>query len=130
MGVATFFILEVPDYESAMVIYLCVCLCLSVYIRSYNTGRSFDPIFMKFIWLVRVRSWVNPVVFGNNPPNGTTYMGENLPQNQFFGFKSDGMGVFEKKTKNLKTVFGTPFTKKKVIFIFVVRDTPPPHSQK
>ncbi len=26
-------------------------------IRSYDTGRSFDPIFMKFTWLVRVHSW-------------------------------------------------------------------------
>ncbi len=38
------------------------------------------------------------------------------PQKQFFGFKSDGMGFFEKK--NLTTVFGTPFSKKKVIFFF------------
>ncbi len=58
-------------------------------IRSYDTGRSFDPIFMKFTWLVRVHSGVNPIVFGNNRPNRTTYMGKNVPQNQFFGLKSD-----------------------------------------
>ncbi len=52
-----------------------------------------------------------------NRPNRTTDMGGNVAPNQFFGFKSDGMAFFEKK---LKTVFGTPFTKKKVIFIFVV----------
>ncbi len=33
------------------------------------------------------------------------------PQNQFFGFKADGMEFVEKK--NLRTVLGTPFTKKK-----------------
>ncbi len=95
-------------------------------IRSYDTGRSFDPIFTKFTWLMRVHPWVNPIVFGNNRPNRTTYMGENVPQNQYFGFKLDGMGFFEKK--NLKTIFGTPFTKKEVIFISVVR--PPPSLKK
>ncbi len=67
----TFFDLKVPDYESAMLIY-------SKYIRSYDAGRSFDPIFMKFTWLVRVHSWVSPIVFGNNRPNRTTDMGENV----------------------------------------------------
>ncbi len=70
--VVTFFILEVPDYKSAMIIYF-------IYISSYDTGRSFDPIFLKFTWLVRVQSWVNPMVFGNNRPNRTTDMGENVP---------------------------------------------------
>ncbi len=46
--------------------------------RSYDTGRSFEPIFMKFTWLVRVHSWVNPIVFGNNRPNRTTDMKENV----------------------------------------------------
>ncbi len=63
-------------------IYVCV--------RSYDTSRSFELIFMKFTRLVRVHPWVNPIVFGNNQPNRTTDMGENVPQNQFFGFKSDG----------------------------------------
>ncbi len=79
----------------------CVCVCVCVCKRSYDTGdtgRSFDPIFMKFACLVRVHSWVNPIVFGHNRPNRTTYMGENVLQNQFFGFNSDGMGFFEKKT--------------------------------
>ncbi len=49
----------------------------------------------------------------------------NTQQPLFEAFLDDGMGFFEKK--NLKTVFGTPFTKKKVIFIFVVR---PPFPQK
>ncbi len=75
MGVVTFFVLEVPD-----------------------TGLSFDPMFMKFTWLVRVHSWVNSIVFGNNRHNRTTDMGKMCPQNQFFAFKSDGMEFFEKKT--------------------------------
>ncbi len=61
-------------------------------------GSSFKPIFMKFTWLVRVYSWVNPIVFGNNRPNRNTEKGENVPQNQFFGFKSDSMRFFEEKT--------------------------------
>ncbi len=74
----TFFVLKVPDYESAMFIYIYVC------IRSYDTGRSFDPIFMKFTWLVRVHSKVDPIVFGNNRPNRTTDMGKNVPPKPVF----------------------------------------------
>ncbi len=83
----TFFVLEVPDYESAVCVRACVCVCVYVRIciRSYDTGRSFDPIFMKFTWFVRVHSWVKPiVVFGNNRPNKTTYMGENVPPKPVF----------------------------------------------
>ncbi len=69
--------------------------------------------------LVHVHSWVNPIVFRNKRPNRTTDMEKMCPQNQFFSFKSNGMGFFW--GKYLKTVFGTPFPKKKVIFIFVVR---------
>ncbi len=29
----------------------------------HDTGRSFEPIFMKFTWLVRVHPWVIPIVF-------------------------------------------------------------------
>ncbi len=74
----TFFVLEVPDYKSAMLIYI------YIYKRSYDTGRSFDLIFMTFTWLVRVHSWVNHIVFGNNRPNRTTYMGENVPPKLVF----------------------------------------------
>ncbi len=66
VGVVTFLVLEMPDYESA------IC------IRTHDTGRSFEPIFMKFTWLVRVHSRVNPIVFGNNRPNRTTDVGENV----------------------------------------------------
>ncbi len=57
-----------------------ICIC----IRSYDIGRSFDPIFMKFTWLVRVHSWVNSIVFGNNRPNRTTDMGENVTPKPVF----------------------------------------------
>ncbi len=57
-------------------------------IRSYNTGRSFEPISMKFTRLVRIHSWVNLIVFGNNRPNETTDMYENEPQNWLKGASS------------------------------------------
>ncbi len=68
-------------------------------IRTHNTGRRFEPIFMKFTWLLRVHSWANPIVFGNNRSNRTTDMGKNVSAKPvFFRFKSDGMGFFEEKT--------------------------------
>ncbi len=66
---------------------------------------------MKFTWLVRVHSSVNPMVFGNSRSNGTTDMGENVTRKPVSGFKSDGMVFFEEK--NLKTVFGTSSLPKK-----------------
>ncbi len=35
-----------------------------------DTGRSFEPIFMKFALLVRIHPWMNPIAFGNNQPKG------------------------------------------------------------
>ncbi len=46
--------------------------------------KLFEPIFIKLTWLVRVHSWVNPVVFGNNRPNRATNMGENVPPKPVF----------------------------------------------
>ncbi len=71
-----------------------------MYKNVYDTGRTFEPIFMKLTRLVRVYPRVNSIVFGNNRPNKTTYIGENVPLNQFFGFKSDGMSFLRKKLKN------------------------------
>ncbi len=96
---------------------VCVCVCVCV-LLNYDTGRSFDPIFMKFTWLVWVHSWVNSIVFGNNWPNRTTYMGENVPPKTSFSGLSQTVWDFLRK--KLKTIFGTPFTKKKVTLIFVV----------
>ncbi len=83
----------------------------SLCIRSYDTGSSFEPIFMKFTWLVRAHSWVNPIVFGNNRPNRTTDMGENVPPKLFFRVQVRQCGIFWEK--NLKTVSGTPYRPKK-----------------
>ncbi len=33
------------------------------YCYCHDIGHSFAPIFMKFTWLVRVRMWVNPILF-------------------------------------------------------------------
>ncbi len=79
-----------------------------VYSSYYATSRSSRLIFMKFACLVRVHTWVNLIVFGNNPPNRTTDMGKNVPPKLVRG-------------KNFKTIFGTPFPTEKVIFIFVVQ---------
>ncbi len=72
MRVVTFFILEIPDYKSTKLIYLYIYIC----IRSYNTGRCFEPIFMKFTRLLLVHLWVNPIAFGNNRLNRITDMGK------------------------------------------------------
>ncbi len=98
-----------------------------MYIRSYDTGHSFDPIFMKFTWLVRAHSRVDPSIFGNNRPNKSHIWGKMCPQNQFFGFKSDGMyGSFW--GKNLKTVFlyFVPHLPKKRLYSFLSSDHPVP----
>ncbi len=83
----TFFVLKVPDYESAMLIYLCVYIYINICIRGYDTGPSFDPIFMKFTWLVRVHSWVNPILLETIGPIEPQIWGKMCPQNRFFGFK-------------------------------------------
>ncbi len=74
---------------------------------------------MKFTWLVRVHSWVNPIVFGNSRPNRTTDTEENVSPKPVFRVYVRRYGVFWEK--NLKTVFDTRFPLKKVIFIFLVR---------
>ncbi len=116
VGVVTFFILEVPDvpdYKSAMLLYSYIC------IRLRDTSRSFEPIFMKSTWLVRVHPRVNPIGFGNNRPNRSTDMGENVPLKPIFWIKFGRYGF--SWGKNLKIVFSTPLSTEKIIFIFVVR---------
>ncbi len=72
--------------------------------RTYDTGASFELIFMKFACLMRVYPWVNRIVFGNNRCNRTTDLGENVPQNQFFGFHSASIEFFMEKTYKLYLV--------------------------
>ncbi len=94
--------LRMPDIGHRFflkIVYILPIGYMHMYVLSYNTGRNFETIFMKFIWLMQVHSWVNTIVFGNKQrPDRTTDMGDMCPQNQFFGFKSDGMGCSEKKT--------------------------------
>ncbi len=54
---------------------------------------------MKFTWLVRVHPWVNPIAFGNNWPNRTTDIGENVSLKPVFCFHSAGTAFFEEKTR-------------------------------
>ncbi len=70
--------------KSAMLIYF-------IWIRTHDTGRRLEPIFLKFTELVRVHPWVNRIVFENNRPNRTTNIGENVPPKPFFDFHSAGV---------------------------------------
>ncbi len=87
----------------------------------HDTGRSFEPIFMKFTQLVRVHTWVNfkKKKKKNNRSNRTTDMGEDMPLKLVFWFSFSQYGAFW--WKNFKVVLGTPFPIEKVIFIFVVQ---------
>ncbi len=78
---------------------------------------------MKFMRLVRVYLWVSPFVFGNNRPNRTADMGENVPQKPFFGFKSDGMRFFQGKTFKRYSVSHFPY---KRLYSFLSSDGPVP----
>ncbi len=73
----------------------------------HDTVRSFELIFMKFMSLVRVHTWVNHIIFGNNRSNRTTDMGENVPSKLVFWLLFSRYGVFW--GKNVTAVFGTTF---------------------
>ncbi len=94
----------------------CLYTYIFICIRSYNTGRSFEPIFMKFTRFVRVLSWMTPIIFGNNRPNRTTDMGENVPPKPIFWVWVSRYGDFWEK--NYKTVIGTPFPEKMLFLLF------------
>ncbi len=91
-----------------------------------DTGRSFEPIFMKFAWLVRVHTRVNPIYFffWNNRSNRTIDMGENVPPKLVFWLSFGIWGFWGKK---FKAVFGTPISYRKG-YIYICRPTP--HSLK
>ncbi len=42
---------------------ICTYIFIYMYKKVTDTGHNFEPILMKFTWLVRVHSWVNPVLF-------------------------------------------------------------------
>ncbi len=78
----------------------------------HDTGRSFELIFMKFTWLVRFHTWMNPnFFFENGRFNRTTDMGENVPPKLVFWLSFSRYGGFW--GKNLKAVFNTPFRHRK-----------------
>ncbi len=92
----------------------------------FSTGCSFEPIFIKFTWLVRVHHTAEPYFYfilfffgGNNRSHRTLDMGENVPQKLVFWLSFSRYGIF--RGKNFKAIFGTPFPIKKVIFIFIVQ---------
>ncbi len=83
---ATFVVLEVPDYKFAMSIYICI--------RTHDSDRSFEPIFMKFTRLVRLPPWVTPIVFGNKRLNGIA------PKTGFLAFIPPVWAFLRKKLKH------------------------------
>ncbi len=62
--------------------------------RTYDTGASFELIFMIFAGLLRVHPWVNSIVFGNNRLNRTTAMGGNVPPKPVFLLSFNWYGTF------------------------------------
>ncbi len=67
----------------------------------HDTGRSFEAIFMKFTWLVRVHTRVNDIYFFlNNQSNRITDMGDNVPPKLVFDFYSASMGFLRKKIES------------------------------
>ncbi len=112
-GEVTFFVLKVPDFKSAVLIYLYVFICVRM---RHDIGRSFEPIFVQFTWLVRVHTWVNTVVFRNNRPWRTTDMGGKSDPKQVFQLLFSQYGFFW-GGKNPKPYSVPHFGK--VILIFV-----------
>ncbi len=117
--------------------FLCcfhISFCTSVYltcmtfappcIRTHDTGRNFEPIFMKFTRFVRVHSWLNPTVLVNNQPNGTTDMGENVPpKTSFSGLCWTEWVFLKKRTQKLYLV---PHFPPKKLYSFLLSDAPFP----
>ncbi len=75
-------------------------LYIFVWIRTHDTGCSFEPIFMKFTWLVRVHSWMNPFIFGNNLPHKNTDIGKICTETIFSGLSQTVWGFLGKKLNN------------------------------
>ncbi len=102
------FFLRFPDYKFAIM---------------RDTGRSFETIFMKFTWWVPIHQWVNPIVFGNNRPNRTTGMGENVPPKPVFCIYLTGTCFFEEQSSKLYSV---PHFAQKRLYSFLSSDAPFP----
>ncbi len=66
-------------------------------IRTHDTGCSFEPIFMKFTWLVRLHSWVNPIVLETIGPIEPQIWGKCTPKPIFWGLNRTVWGFLRKK---------------------------------
>ncbi len=82
----------------------------SIYIKNYasrfsayknnychDTGRSFEPIFMKLTRLRQVHTWVDPIFLETIGPIETLIWGKMCPQNWVFGFHSASMEFLREK---------------------------------
>ncbi len=112
------------DFTLVMPVFSLSCaekMVLSNYLctRTYDTGASFELIFMKFACSIQVRQRMNPIVFGNNWPNRTTDTGENVSPKPFFffGFHSACMEFFMEKTYKQYVVPHSPTEKVQLIFV-------------
>ncbi len=76
---------------------------------------------MKFIRLVRVHTWVNPIFFGNNWSNRTTDMGKVCPKTGFLAFIQP---VWIFLTKNFQSRNRYPISHRKGYIHFCRPDTP------
>ncbi len=92
-----------------------------LFTRTHDTNLSFEPIFMKFTWLVRVHPWMIPIVSENNQPCRTTDIRENVAPKPGFQLSFSRFGFFWEK--NIKTIFGSPFSHRKSFFV-LQRPTP------
>ncbi len=80
-----------PPNPEKMVQYNYLCT------RTYDTGGSFELIFIKFAYLMRVHPRVNPIVFGDNWPYRTTDMEENVTPKPVFWLSFSRYGIFYRK---------------------------------
>ncbi len=84
--------------------------------RNTRYGLQFGTDFHEIYMVDAGPPCVNPIIFGNNRPNRTTDIGENVPPKPvFLAFIQPVLSFFR-----LKAVFGTPFPTEKVLLSFVV----------
>ncbi len=124
-----FYFLQVPDYKFALsnIYILYKCVCMYVMYKNARYRSRFEPIFIKFVWSVRVLPRMNPIVFGKTRPDRTTntYLKKMCPHNCFpcsiqtVRPFSEHFFFFFWFVKNLKAVFPTSFPTKKVFFILL-----------
>ncbi len=110
----------VPNYKSAILIYLYNIIC----IRTHDTSSSFEPIFMKAKWLWRVYPQVSILFLETiGPIESLICGGGGMTQNQFFELKSDGIGFLRKK---LKRPYSAPHFPQKRTYSFLSSNAPFP----